>query len=321
MANLIYANARAKALSKNLLGQDRLYRMVDSNSADECLKILAEVNFGEGVSVSGAVDFENLITAEEKKFFDFLKEESSPKDVAEYFLLKSDFHNAEVYIKAKHLRKDLEYMTVNDGTISKSRLKEKIYADEYRDLPKSMASALLFCDGEFVSGRADGSVVNTALTKAYFEELYNISSKDALLEKVFIHKVDCVNIGVALRCRNFAVAKEIFIPHGKLTLDQLKSVCEDGLENLKEQFRYTEYKDIISIAVDEKLKGLPLSGFEKVADTYAKTVIAKEKFSTAKNLAFIDYCFSKTIELNNIRIVIVGLLNGLDKADIKRKLR
>lgn len=321
MANLIYANARAKSLAKNLLGKERLFRMVEAASAEDGLKILSEVNFGEGVYLESVVDFEKLISAEQNKLFAFLREESSPREVSEFFMLKNDFHNAEVYIKAKHLKKDLEHMTLPDGMIDKAQLKEKIFSDDYRDLPEFMAKALLFCDGEFVNGRADGSVVNTALTKGYFEELYKISLSDALLQKIFVFKVDCVNIGVALRSRNYSVAKELFLPHGKLSLDELKTLCEDGLENLKERFKFTEYKQAVAIASEEKLKGQPLREFERLADGYAQTLLAKERFSTAGNIIFLDYCVSKINELNNVRIVLVGLINGLDRADIKRKLR
>ena len=50
MSDSIYANARAAALTGSLLGADRLSRMADCASADEAVKILQEVNFGEGAA-------------------------------------------------------------------------------------------------------------------------------------------------------------------------------------------------------------------------------------------------------------------------------
>lgn len=295
--------------------------MVDAPSADEAVKILSEVNFGEGVSLDSVVDFENLISAEQKKFFAFLKEDCAPKEVARFFMLKNDFHNAETYIKAKHLKKDLEYMTVVDGLIDRATLKEKIFTDDYRDLPKPMAEALLVCDGDFVGGKANGKTVNNALTKAYFECLKEIVNKQPYLLNVYEFKVDCVNIGVALRSRNFALAKEVFVPFAKIGESELKALCEDALENLKERFRYTDYKQAVALAAHEKMKGQALTDFEKLSDEYALSVLADVRFSTQSYLPFLNYCFLKVSELENVRIILVGLINGLDKSEIKKKIR
>ena len=55
MTNAIFANARASTLQASLLGADRLNRMVDCASGDDALKILSEVNFGNGVTVASAL--------------------------------------------------------------------------------------------------------------------------------------------------------------------------------------------------------------------------------------------------------------------------
>lgn len=73
MINPLFANARAKSLEKFLVGKEKFLRMIDSEDADEALKILSEVNFGGGVSISSATEFEKLIDFEEEKLFDFIK--------------------------------------------------------------------------------------------------------------------------------------------------------------------------------------------------------------------------------------------------------
>ena len=321
MANLIYANARAKALSKNLLGEDRLNRMVDAPTAEDAIKILSEVNFGDGISVDSAIDFEKLIDAEQKKFFAFLKENGSPKNEAKFFLLKNDFHNAEVFIKGKHLRKDFENMTAPDGIIDKGVLKDCIMGDEYGDLPEQMGKALLQCDADFVGGKASGQSVNEIMTKAYYEELFRACAKDKTLSKIYTFKVDCINIGIALRTRNFLLAKSAFLPHGKIKDETLKDLCEENLESLAEKMKGTEYSSIINLALEQNLKGDPLSDFEKVIEQYPLELLKKEKYNFEGNFQFLIYCFTRVAEINDVRIILVGLINGLDKLEIKRKLR
>ena len=321
MSNLIYANARAKALCKNLLGEDRLNRMVDAPTADDAIKILSEVNFGDGASVDSAIDFEKLIDAEQKKFFAFLKENGSPKNEAKFFLLKNDFHNAEVFIKGKHLKKDFEHMTVPDGTIAKSVLKDCIMGDEYGDLPEQMGKALLQCDADFISGKASGQSVNEIMTKAYYEELFKVCKKDKTLGKIYTFKVDCINIGIALRTRNYLLAKSAFLPHGEISEERLKDLSEENLESLTDKMKGTAYSSIINVALEQKLKGDPLSIFEKAIDQYPLELLKREKYNFEGNFQYLIYCFTRVAEMNDVRIVLVGLINGLDRLEIKRKLR
>ncbi|MBE7087005.1 MAG: hypothetical protein E7369_01745 [Clostridiales bacterium] len=319
MSNLIYANARATGYSNALLGKDRLLRIVDCQTYADSLKILSEVGFGGGVYSDAEDDFESIITAEEKTFYDFLREECVPQDVATFVMLKNDFHNAEAYVKAKHLKIDVEDMTVNFGRIEKDELKEKIFSDDYSDFPKSMANALLTCDEDFVSGRATGESVNNIFTKAYYAELTEISKSNPYLKRICSFNIDCVNISVCLRLKNYGLAKEFLIPNGSFTEDELQKFCDESIETVKENFKFSDFNDVLSVIGGED--GNTLVDFERVTESYALRVIEPEKYSSESYYPIMNYCFNKVCELKNVRIALVGVINGNDKIQTKRKLR
>lgn len=321
MAGMIYANARAKALEKSLIGEERMNRMLDALSAEDALRILTEVNFGEGVALDSVMDFERLIDAEQTKFFSFLREDSSPKTVAEFFMLKNDFHNVEAFVKSKYLKKDLGETTVDGGTLDKVFLKECVMNDEYGTLPDCMRQALLKADEVFTSGKADGAIINALFVKAYYEQLHKVAEKDEQLKKIYTFTVDCINIGVALRMRNYVGVKDFLLPYGKLTDSNIHALSEDALENLKEMFKFTDYKEAVAVAVEEKIKGQALSGFEKFTDEYALKLLSKRRFEIEGNIPFLLYAFTKVAEIKNVRIILVGLINGIDRKEIKSKLR
>jgi sugar/nucleoside kinase (ribokinase family) len=82
MVNLVFVNARAKALGASLLGKDRLNRMLECDGAEEALKILYEVNFGGGLQINSAVDFERLIDAENDALNAFLRSYGMDENIA-----------------------------------------------------------------------------------------------------------------------------------------------------------------------------------------------------------------------------------------------
>lgn len=321
MANEIYANARAKAHEKYLLGKERINRMIESETPEEAIRVLFEVGFGDGLMLDSVVDFERLIEVEDQKFSAFLREHGAITIVADYFLIKNDYHNAEAYLKEKYLKNEDQTIFVEDGRIEKATLKDKIMTDDYSSLPSFMKDALVECDMQFVSGSATGQSVNAVFTKAYFKHLYSICKNDKILKKLYEYKVDCINIGTAIRARNYSLAKEWFLENGTLTEKDLNALSEDNLENLKERFRFNEYKRAVALAVDAKLKGEPLSEFEKRADNLAFDLIKKQRYATTGIMPYLYYCIRKVNEIFNVRVILVGLLNGLDKTQIKERIR
>ncbi|MBQ3596822.1 MAG: V-type ATPase subunit [Clostridia bacterium] len=321
MINPIYANARAKSLEKFLLGKEKYQRMIDCDSADEAIKILSEVNFGGGVLISSPAEFENLIDAEEDKLFEFIKTGCPFDDLKNFILLKNDFRNAEAYVRAKYLKIDGDTMTVKDGLFAKNDLKDKIFADDYGGLPDSLSKALLQADVEFVEKRASGESINNLFSKALFAELKQVTLKDKYLKDIFSTNADCINVSIAFRTRDYSVAKTAFVDGGTLSDSQLRILCEEPFESLKEKIKGFKHSDYLNVAIESACKHAPLSEFERLYQSYQVSLLKKDRFINEGVAPFALYCFYKLADLANVRIIMTGLINKLDKAQIKDRLR
>lgn len=320
MRGFEFANARARALELNILGEERVNRLLDCKEPNDALKILSEVGFGENFSGS-ALDFEQILTAEKKKLYDFITESCDFLPLKGFLMVKSDYHNAECFIKAKHLGIKVDDFLDIDGLTPKDKLKDYIFTDNYGGLSPFMANALLFCDGEFAYKRATGESISNSMNKAYFKELKSFAKQDKDLLNIYNVKADCVNVGVALRTRDFAVAKDTFVEFGKLGEQELKTLCNEQLELLKEKFSLSYLSEFISYAVDSAIKNKPLSKFERLADSFAVNYVKKDRYATEGIMPFMQYCLYKLNDIANVRIIMVGLINNLEKAEIRKRLR
>ena len=321
MANAVFAGGRASALQNYLLGEERINRMIDATSLDDALKVLMEINFGDGFSISTPIHFEKLISIEEEKLYSFIKSTSPSEKLKEFLLLKNDYHNAEAFVRAKHLKIDDDKMLVNDGVYEKDKLKDLIFADDYKGLPKPLRSAIIQCDNLFISNKASGVLVSNIFNKAYFEHLYSVSKGDKILTRLFKNKVDCVNIGVAFRIRNYSKANSFFIDNGTLSPSDLKKLCENSFDELKVYFKFSPLFKVVMLAIEDAEKNKPLLEFEKFTDFYPVSLLDENKYSISGNLPFMRYVFNKLNDFINIRIIMIGLINGLDKNQIKNRLR
>lgn len=320
MDNSIYANARAIALQNTLIGIDRLNRMIECSSKEEALKILNEVNFGDGVSSDGG-DFELIISTEEDKFSQFIRENSPSENFKKYLLIGNDYHNAEVFLRSKYLKSDVSNMVVSDGFINAEKLKDDILSDNYSSFSKNLQSALIEADNLFVFGNPDGKSISSIFKKALYSELFEIASKEKLLKKLFSVKADAVNISICFRTRDYSQAKEMFVKGGTLDETALKGLCEDTVENLKDKIKFSENRKLIEIAIEDFSKGTTLTEFEKVADGYSLALLKERKYDVDGYRPFMLYAFYKRAEIKNVRIILSCIDNGIDKNEIKSRVR
>ena len=100
--SLVYSNARVKSLENGFLSQDKINRMVFSESLEEAVRVLLESGYGAG-TIAEAYDFETILSAEDKKVSEFMAESTVPKMGLETFLMKNDYHNAKAFVKAKYM--------------------------------------------------------------------------------------------------------------------------------------------------------------------------------------------------------------------------
>lgn len=303
-------------MEKTLLGEDRLKRMIDGN-VEDALKILSEVGFGAGESAADEIDA--VSKYETARLCAFIKEAAPDEKIAKFFLYPFDFKNAEALIKSKYLKTEPELFSC--GYFDEKTLKEKIFSDSYGSFPRAMADALLASDKAFVDKTESGQFINSLFTKALYEELFALNIKNPYIGKILLAKADMINIGIALRTRDFDSAKGQFVHEGAVNKNALKAVCEEDFDKIRERFRFTDYKDAVYAALDGIENGKGLKDFEKMSDGFAVKIINKNKFNQEGIFPFIRYCFYKLADIMNARIILVGHSGNLTGEEISERLR
>ena len=90
---------------------------------------------------------------------------------------------------------------------------------------------------------------------------------------------------------------------------------------LKEKLKYFYLSDFAFAAIDAAAEGKPLSAFEKLSDDALLLHFKKKRYDMSGCIPFMLYCYYKRAELTNLRIIMVGLINKLDRSEIQERLR
>ena len=112
---------RIRVYETKLLDKSKLDRMIDSNSADEALKVLQETEYGKFMgNVKRADDYEIILSEELKRLFHVMYDISPVKSLIDLMSIKYDYHNMKVILKGMFLKEDLSYLLIPVGTIEVS---------------------------------------------------------------------------------------------------------------------------------------------------------------------------------------------------------
>ena len=320
MSNAIYSNARAKAKEKQLLSKEALIRISEMD-LDDAVKAVVDSGFGGGVSIKNPIEFEKLIREEYSELFSFLKETSPVTELADFFMLKNDYHNALALIRSKYLKTEAEQIKTADGKYSFNYLKERIMADDYSAFTVNMANALSKIDLMFVEKRANGENTDTLMKQALYKDLKNLSEKIPAVKEIFSFTADVVNIGISLRFKDYVQAKTRYVVGGTFKEQDLAFICKESGEAVIQKYSFNKLSGVIKSAIESFNRSLPLTDAEKLSDDYALTYLYKNRYNVNGIYPYLLYIYYKLAEIKNIRIILVGKINGISESQIKSMLR
>lgn len=308
----LFANAVAAGAESALIGDDRYQRMTEAETPAEALRIAGECGFGtESSTVSGA------LAQEEKKLVAFVREYSPSAALSAYLLAEYDFDNAEAFVKAAKLGIDVEPMLREEGLVEHAALKSLV-AGEDADVPKEIASAVREANEAFELG-TDGFTVASIFSRARFA--YEARVVPYAFARFHTLKVDLVNIAVAVRADNYALAEKMIVKGGKLGERVLRELCEGNREQALRDLARTSYAPYAALAIDALASQRALVEYERACDGIILAALKEKRFALGGWLPFAYYVLSKINEIKNVRIILTGLSAGADKADLRRRLR
>ena len=315
MKNAEYVGAVCSFREKSIISQEKFEKML-SMSLPEAVKTLKDSGFGGGIETT---DAESLIRAEEDNLISFIKEYAPNDNFINFKLLNYDYHNANSIVRAVNLNINQEKMLIREGRFSYNELSSFIASGEGDIESKFLKEAIIEAKKLFESGKATGAKLDDIFLKAKYQEALSLVKKEKSLKAFVQAEIDGANVSTAIRSQNAEFLKEAFILGGNISLSDLVYFIETG--KLTNSLKASVFGSVLLKTLADFKKGKALVEFEKVKDDYALSTLIKDKYTVAGYDIFYLYCYYKENEIKNARIVTVGLSAGLDKADVKARMR
>lgn len=318
---------RLRVLETRLLDKAKIDRMIDSNSAEEAMKVLQETEYANVMSnVKRAEDYEIMLSEELKRIYAEMYSMSPSKVLIDIMSIKYDYHNVKVILKGMFLNKDLSDILIPVGTIEPSKLKYIIENNNLVDLNSVMRKAVEEATKDF-EDKKDPQRIDVILDRYMFEEMKSIAKEinDTFVDKYVKVTIDLTNLKTLLRVKKLNKSREfllsVVIEGGFIDKETLALLLTDSVENIPGKLSHTNYIDVLKNGVEDYTKSGSAGLLEKLVDNYIMEMMKGAKFVSFGVEPLLAYIYAKETEIKVIRIIMVGKLNNITGEVIRERLR
>lgn len=317
-----FAVGRTAVLSQRLLSADAFNRLADCNDIEQAMRLLRETGYDSGVFR----DYEEMLRKQLNDAVSYLKEMTSEPRVTDAFVLCYDYINAKILMKSKYMRQDNLDMCYDCGLIDKDKLWQAIVNDNYNDLPKFMAEALLEIDWLFAEGKRSPALIDILLDVAMYRDIrqHIKGNVPQSVKGYFFLEADCNNIIALYRAKRQDVSADVvaktLVDGYTFDVGELTEVYTADAQQMTEWLSKTDYRwlaECCQHCIDED---------KDFGRCYREVNKRKhDLLSQGKNNISVEpvicYYLSKVTETENIRTVLICIKNGVEKSAIKERIK
>ena len=308
-----------------MLSHDKIEKMVDARNPAEALKVLTELEYGGIQTNVRPEDFEQLLTREHKRTYEFVKSIVKDAEYFNLFLYPSDYHNIKVILKSEFLSTDPEPFFMGSGSIDSHVLHVMVRERNFLGMSYLMKKGIEEALDTF--GRTkDPQQVDVILDKACYGDMMRLAdeSENEYLKGYVKLLIDTINLRIFARMRrmkkSWDIFSKVFIEGGNITEKFFISGYDEQLETFAEKLAGYGLSEVLS----ESISGINQGSFtmlEKLCDNRLMDYVKDSKYKSFGIEAVVGYILAKENEIKSARIIMAGKLAGLSADRIRERLR
>ena len=122
------------------------------------------------------------------------------------------------------------------------------------------------------------------------------------------------------KTREILVLRDVLIPGGRIDRKLYLDTIDGPLDAFSGALRYTAYSSLVEGIENFRNTGM-LTRLEKMSDNYIMEYAKKSRFIAFGIEPLVGYLIAKENEMRNLRIIMVGKINGIPVDVIRERLR
>ena len=321
-----FADAYICSRVRNLLSKKDLMRLASAKDLDAAEAILREFGYGEAKELHSG-DIEWFIRREQNKHFDLIYDTIPERKELALFLFPYDYHNAKVCLKSEFLGiTPSEDFLVSTGDTDWKKLVSLIRDRNYAFMPRNMKNAVQEACDLFGRG-GDPQEIDLILDKACYKDMIEAAeeTEEEFLVGMIKLMIDSANIKTFARLKNinkpWSFFQKVFLEGGNISEQFFISCYEESYEQIADKLAPYGFKEAMAEGGRELRENGDFTLLEKLAEDVVMKHNREAKYLSFGIVPIAGYWYAIEVEIDNLRIVLTGILIGSTPEQIGERLR
>lgn len=324
--NYAYACAKVRALENKLLSRSDYLRILDLER-DQIVQYLVEHDYTKMASNKDEVFLSEALSEQWEDTIQLVCEMLDREDYITVIRMRYDFLNLKILIK-NSLRDEEEQEELKLFKYSNFSVEEllELYNEEKFDLlPEYLYEAIKEFDEQLED--KSPSAVDIIIDKIMYAKILEFAAKSEndFLVKYYARIIDLKNIINLFRLkslkREFKDYQKIIMDGGIVDTSLLLKLYGEPFDMILNRLHFLDYYEQMKNGIEYYNAYHSLSEMERLFDNWLIEYVKVAKMISFGPEAVIGYYLAKENELKNLRIVLTGIENNLDKEMIVERLR
>ena len=319
----LYLSAYIHARENNIIGAERLERMLEARSPEEALKILEDAGWRVPDGCD-AVMLEGLLSKRRDEAFTDMGSLAPNPAIVDIFRIRYDYHNAKCLIKAAAVGADASAILSKAGRVPADKISRCFLEDSLSALPKALGDAMAKAS-DTLARTGDPQLADFILDEAYYAEFAEEAerSSSAFLQGYAELSIDAANLKSLVRAfrmnRDESFIKRVIMDGGSV-----KTIYVIAALGAPETALELYGNTALSAAVEPAkaaLAGKGITELEKICDDTLNAYMSGAKLSPFGEKPLIGYLSAIEAEINAVRMVMTGQFAHIPADVTRRSLR
>ncbi|MGL4366906.1 MAG: V-type ATPase subunit [Brevinemataceae bacterium] len=327
-----YLSGLLRSERANLLTDNQFGTFAEAADTDSLVKLLEDTVYGSMFHEKTLKEFAPVLGSYYKNKMEQIKEMAPCPIILSVHKMRYDLNNLKLCYKAKLTHTEVNWSHLSEeGTIAPEKMFSIIENELFNELPQPVAQALIMFQQNHTTH--DIRFADFLIDSAYYGYRLQVLKKAAENEpgyyrpifEFYQKEVDCENIKNFLRAKNIGLEKDyithLMIPGGMISELFFADYANISVDDVPDLIRETWYGDLFMPGINEWISKKSCSLLEKQIDEFLIDLVKEFSYINEGPAVAEEALRSVSMELKNLKLIIIGKLNNMSSEEIKGRIR
>lgn len=324
MRNYHQLNPIIRLKEMTLLKPQEVEQMIAAKGFAEVEAVFQQTHYQRYLKPDFHERFETYLDEELLKTIKELAELVPDQEILRLYMMPFTFHNLKVLTKESVTGKDYDHLLIEDGFYTIDECRTAIKTGTSEVLPEKIVTTIQEVR-EYLEGGAVLQGIDIIYDRRYLHEQRRLADEIKIpeLQEAVIKMIDLTNITIAARCvlqkRSRSFMEAVLVSVGSIPKEEFLAFADASYSDLLAFLLESDYQEVLRPLIHEQV--IDFAGLALLQDNLITESYGQAQTDALGPLPLLAFLNAKVLELQNLRILLVGKRSGFTEEQIRERMR